>query len=117
MRLTSDGVPLWQRWGPAFDGLHLMLGFHTNAYDWSDFGKRFAQYQTGQGRPLVPVRAAWFLAAAEEQPNNVTSVVMGIVGPNGWSNYNDYFWGQGKSTGPDLRGSNIRGYWWQWQTN
>ncbi len=117
MKLDAGGVPLWQRWGPAFDGLHLMLGFHTNAYDWSNFGKKFAQYQTGQGKPLLPVRAAWFQAAAEEQPNNVTSVVMGIVGPNGWSNYNDYFWGQGGSTGPDLRGSNIQGYWWQWQTN
>ena len=117
LKLNAGGQALWQRWGPAFDGLHLLLGFDTNAYDWSNFGKRFAQWQMGRFGVTLPVRAAWFQAAAEEQPNNVRSVVMGVVGPNGLSNYNDYFWGQGGSVGPDIRGSNIKGYWWSWRTN
>lgn len=103
-----------QRWGPTFDGLHLLCGFQTNAYDWPNFGKRFAQYQLGRNfvfyTVTLPVRVAWFRAKKEEQPNDVEAVVMGVIGPSGCSNYNDYFWGKG-STGPDIRGSNILGYW------
>ncbi|MDX1600560.1 MAG: DUF6345 domain-containing protein, partial [Anaerolineales bacterium] len=102
------------RWGPAFGGLHQLLGFETNAYDWGNFGKRFAQYQLGRNFGFIeytlPVRAAWFQAASEKQPSNVRSVVMGVIGPSGSSNYNDYFHGQGPM-GPDIRGSDIRGYW------
>jgi hypothetical protein len=108
-----NGQQWYQRWGPAFDGLHLLLGFETNAYDWPNFGKRFAEYQQGRffgAFPVLPVRAAWFQAAAEEQPSGVKSVVMGVIGPNGLSNYNDYFHGNGP-VGPDIRGSDIRGYW------
>lgn len=105
-----------KRWGPAFDGLHLLLGFQTNAYDWPDFGHRFADYALGRNfviitLPPVSIRQAWFKAKAEEQPNSVESVVMGPVGPGGiLGGYNDYFWGKGPVS-CDLRGSNIRGYW------
>jgi hypothetical protein len=111
LKQTYDGLSWASRWGPAFDGLHLLLGFQTNAYDWSDFGKRFAQYQLGRdGRATLPVRAAWHQAALEEQPSGVQSVVMGVMGNGLISNYNDYFWGQG-SVGPDVREPDITGYW------
>ncbi len=122
--LTAEhnGQRWWQRWGPPFDGLHLLLGFQTNAYDDPDFAERFADYQLGREFlgglitwPALPVRSAWFQAAAEEQPGGVEAVVMGVIGRNGMSNYNDYFWGQGP-TGPDIRGSDIVGYWWQMRT-
>jgi hypothetical protein len=117
---THNGLSWAQRWGPAFDGLHLLLGFQTNAYDWSNFGRRFADYQLGRSFGFVtitlPVRAAWFQAAAEEQPSGVQSVVMGVIGPGGLSNYNDYFWGQGP-TGPDVREPSITGYWRVTMTN
>lgn len=115
LRKTYDGKEWYTRWGPAFDGLHLLCGFQTNAYDWSQFGGRFADYTLGRSfgffTVTMPVRAAWFQAKAEEQPSSVESVVMGVVGPGGCiSGYNDYFWGHGP-VGPDIRGSNIRGYW------
>jgi len=106
------------RWGPAFDGLHLLLGFQTNAYDWPNFGGRFADYVLGRKivfitLPPLSIRNAWFQAKAEEQPNSVESVVMGPVGPGGiLGGYNDYFWNKGPVS-CDLRGSNIRGYWRQ----
>jgi hypothetical protein len=116
----SYGGQSWaQRWGPAFDGLHLLLGFETNAYDWSNFGKRFAEYQ--QGRSILfftitlPVRSSWFQAALEEQPAGVRSVVMGVGGLNGANNYNDYFHGNGP-IGPDIPKSQITYYWRQVQT-
>ncbi|HDS85153.1 MAG TPA: hypothetical protein ENN97_08180 [Phycisphaerales bacterium] len=106
------------RWGPTFDGLHLLLGFQTNAYDWPNFGRRFADYTLGRKflfvtLPPLPIRTAWFKAKAEEQPASVESVVMGPVGPGGvLGGYNDYFWGKGPVS-CDLRGSNIRGFWRQ----
>ncbi len=118
---NCPGEGSWGRWGPAFDRLHLLLGFQTNAYDWPDFGKRFAQYQLGREylggliTITLPVRSAWFQAAAEEQPSGVQSVVMGVWGAAGLANYNDYFWGQGP-TGPDIPDSQILGYWRQVKT-
>ncbi len=113
----SHGGQSWaQRWGPAFDGLHLLLGFETNAYDWSNFGKRFAEYQLGRTILFttftLPVRSSWFQAAIEEQPSGVKSVVMGVGGPGGVTNYNDYFHGQGP-VGPDIDDSQITYYWRQ----
>jgi hypothetical protein len=109
------GQTWWQRWGPAFDGLHLFAGFQTLAWDWSGFGPRFADYMLGRKilffeLPPLKVRQAWTQAAIEQQPSGTQSVVMGVWGPGGLVNYNDYFWGQG-SVGPDIRGANIYGYW------
>lgn len=111
---THDGKKWWQRWGPAFNGLHLLLGFETNAYDWPNFGGRFADYMLGRNFGFttitLPVRAAWIQAAAEEQPSSVVTVVMGVYGPGGLTSYNDFFHGQG-AVSPDLMGSNIHGWW------
>jgi hypothetical protein len=113
---TYDGKSWATRWGPAFDGLHLMLGFQTNAYDWGGFGGRFADWTLGRDffffkLPPLPIRAAWCQAKAEQQPASVEAVVMGVVGPGGViSGWNDYFWGKGPVS-PDLRGGNIWGYW------
>ncbi len=113
---TYDSKSWATRWGPAFDGLHLLLGFQTNAYDWGGFGGRFADWTLGRNLglfklPPLPIRAAWFQAKAEQQPASVEAVVMGVVGPgNVLGGYNDYFWGKGPVS-CDLRGSNKRGYW------
>lgn len=111
---THGGQAWWQRWGPAFDGLHLLLGFETNAYDWSNFGRRFAEYQLGRSfiftSITLPVRSSWFQAALEEQPSGVKSVVMGVGGTGGVNNYNDFFHGQGP-VGPDIDDSQITYFW------
>ena len=119
----SYGGDSWStRWGPAFNGLHLLCGFQTTAYDWHNFGGRFADWTLGRdliiiNLPPIPVRSAWFQAKKEEQPNSVEAVVMGPLGPKVGSNwilggYNDYFWGKGPVSS-DLRGNNIHGYWRQ----
>jgi len=114
LKTEHDGKLWWQRWGPAFNGLHLLLGYQTNASANTDTAKRFAQYQLGRNigftKVTLPIRAAWCQAKKEEQPNSREAVVMGVVGPGNISNYNDYFWSKGP-VGPDIRGSNIRGYW------
>jgi hypothetical protein len=91
-----------------------LLGFETNAYDWPNFGGRFADYMLGRNFGFttitLPVRAAWIQAAAEEQPDSVVTIVMGVFGPGGLTSYNDFFHGQG-AVSPDLRGSDIHGWW------
>lgn len=109
---TYDGKSCITRWGPTFDGLHLMLGFANTAYDSDGFAGTFADWMLGRFHilPPMPVRASWLLATDSNQPGSVIASVMGVIGPAGMSNYNDYFWGKGP-VGPDLRGANIQGYW------
>jgi len=115
LKWSSDGKNVVQRWGPAFDRLHMLLGFDTNAYDWSGFGGRFANYALGWDLgfvtlPPLPVRQAWFLAKRDEQPASVVAGAMGPIGPSNVSNCNEYFWGKGP-TGPDISKANIQGWW------
>ena len=113
---TGSGGQWYQRWAQEFDGLHLLLGFHTNAYDWSGFGHRFADWMLGRRFGSVtlqpiPIRAAWFQASKEQQPTGTRAAVMGVYGAGGVSNYNDYFHGKGP-VGPDIRGNAIAGWWY-----
>ena len=109
---TYNGVKWYDRWIPAFDGLHQLLGFETLAQDNSGFGAGFADWTLGRYNilPPMPIRLSWFLAKSQYQPSDRQAVVIGVIGPGGISNCNDYFWGRG-SVGPDIRGSNIQGCW------
>jgi hypothetical protein len=107
LRTTWDNLSRFGRWKQEFDGLHHLLGFNTLAYAWSSFSGEFASNLVDHD---MTVRQAWFDAVADEQPDCVEPVVMGVMGANNMSNWNDHFWGKG-SVGPDIRGSNITGYW------
>jgi hypothetical protein len=108
LRNSWSGMSHFSRWKQEFDGLHNLLGFHTLAYAWSSFSGEFAHNLVDHG---MTVRQAWFDAVADEQPDCVEPVVMGVFGnKNGLSNSNDHFWGHG-AVGPDIRGSNVGGYW------
>ena len=112
----GSGGAWYERWGQEFDGLHLLLGFHTSAYDWSGFGHRFADWMLGRQigpvtLPPVSIVAAWLQASKEQQPDGVVPAVMGVYGAGGVSNYGDYFHGQGP-VGPDMRGASIAGWWY-----
>jgi Family of unknown function (DUF6345)/HYR domain len=112
---SYGGLNWAQRWGPTFDGLHLLLGFSNTAYDEDGFGNAFAQWMLGYRigpvtLPPMPIRSAWFLAKDGNQPSSVIACTMGVIGPSGLSGYDDYFWGKGP-VGPDVRGANIHGYW------
>lgn len=112
----SSGGYWYQRWGQEFDGLHMILGFHTNAYDWSGFGHRFADWMLGRKigivtLPPLPIRMAWFQATKEQQPKGVVAAVMGVYGSGGITSYNDYFHGMGPVS-PDLRAGQYAGWWY-----
>jgi hypothetical protein len=109
---TYGGKKWYDRWIPDFDGLHIMLGFETNAHDWSGFGYAFADWMHGKFGILPPmrVRDAWFLAKAEQQPAADIAVAIGVIGPGGCHNMNDYFHGRGP-VGPDIRKNQVQGCW------
>ena len=106
---TWSGLNRFDRWRQEFDGLHLMLGFHTNATAWASFSGAFANNML-QADPMT-VRQAWFEAIESDQPDGRVGTVMGVFRSGDFaSNCNDYFWGHG-SVGPDIRNSDIGGNW------
>ncbi len=114
---NTDGQVV-ARLGPVFQGLHSLLGFDSNAVVEPNLGGIFGDFLFGTatnpnshslGAHLTVVQA-WALAAILTNPSDRVWAAMGPYGPNAVSDVADHFWGFG-STGPDIRGSFIQGYW------
>ena len=111
---TNGPIDYFGRWGGTIDGLHMLNGFHTNAYCvGGGTGGSFADYLFP--RPLVDgpgshVRNAWAQMAIDREPSGVVYRSMGNIGSGEVTNIGDYFWGQGP-TGPDIPASNRIGQW------
>jgi hypothetical protein len=114
----------WQRWGPAFDGLHSLLGFETTASDNGvGFMTNFPENILGITLPLLgmvfPAQTlveGWLNAAIANQMG--TPAAMGptfnlsIEGFTfGISDYGDSYWGKG-GVGPNIPKSLINGWWY-----
>jgi hypothetical protein len=117
LRDTNGSNDYFGRWGQAINGLHMLNGFHTNAYCvGGGTGGRFADYLFPYKifgitiRPALTVRNAWAQMAFDKEPNGVVFRSMGNIGPGGVTNINDYFWGQG-ATGPDISKASRTGMW------
>lgn len=109
LRDTNGTNDYFDRWGPTMDGLHLLNGFHTNAYCiGGGTGERFAEYLFPEKflwwttRPALTVQQAWARMADDLEPAGVRWRSMSPIGPGGVTNINDYFWGEG-TVGPDIR--------------
>jgi Family of unknown function (DUF6345) len=113
------------RWGPDFDGLHLMLGFSTEAlagattgpFGWGDsFEKRFVNDMAATVNPKWPmtIQQSWFDAAKSANVGN--PAVLAPIGPGGVCDLNDYWWGVG-SVGPRIRASQIKGWYYKTESN
>lgn len=109
LRDTTGTLDYFSRWRQVFQGLHMLNGFHTNAYCvGGGTGRTFAEYLFPKEflwwtlRPAQRVRVAWAKMAIEKEPRGV---VYRSMGPwrvsDGVSSINDYFWGQGPVS-PDL---------------
>ena len=105
----GDGQEPFRNWKQEFDGLHLLLGFHTNAAARNAFSGAFASNMVDSN---MTVLQAWFEAIDDHQPNDRVGIVMGVFRASDWAwNYNDHFHGKG-SVGPDISGSNIGLGWY-----
>ncbi|MFL5385375.1 MAG: DUF6345 domain-containing protein [Longimicrobiaceae bacterium] len=96
-QVTPGASSALDRWAPAFDGLHLLMGYASRSYDSQAEGRTVVKYAR-EGLPLVD---AWLRTAKELQGPRVYAAVMYAVGPSG-SARNDHLWGVG-SVSPDFR--------------
>ena len=105
----GDGQEPFRNWKQEFDGLHLLLGFHTNASVSNGFSGAFASNMVDSN---MTVLQAWFEAIDDHQPNDRVGIVMGVFRASDWVwNYSDHFHGKG-SVGPDISGSSIGLGWY-----
>jgi hypothetical protein len=110
---NNSGIHVSQRWLPCFDGLHLLLGFVTDAYAETGFPKVFAN-NMGAGGAASSIYQAWFDAA--KSCGTGSAGVLSALGPNAAWDIGDYWWGEGK-VGPTIRASRIQGWSFIYQSN
>ncbi len=116
LRDTNGFHDYFSRWGGAVDGLHMLNGFHTNAYCvGGGTGGTFAAYLFPRQilwwtLPALTVRNAWAQMAIDKEPSGVVYRSMGNIAPGGVTNIGDFFWGQGP-TGPDIPVAGRIGQW------
>jgi len=103
----------WQRWGSAFNGLHIALGFHTEMYYAPmDTASPFAVNMLTSTNTIV---GAWFSASTATQPNGpcpngpVVAAAMGPIGPGGVTDINDRYCGP---IGPSIPPPYTNGWWY-----
>jgi hypothetical protein len=118
----SNARDPWNRWGPAFNGLHSMLGFETNASDNGvGFMTDFPLNMLGLTLPLYDLEPqtvvqAWLNAAIANQMGTpaafgpISDVTIDGV-THGISDYGDYYWGKGP-VGPTIERASISGWWY-----
>ena len=106
LQTETGGLAWWQRWGGAFDGLHLLLGYANITLDNPYEGGLLGTYLLNG----LTLRHAWILSATESQSPDETLAIMGVWGRDGVNNYNDHFWGQGL-VGPDIPATKVEGFW------
>lgn len=116
----------FERWGPAFNGMHSMLGFETDAWSDSITGIGGDSFETVfiKGMAATPwtltIQQAWFHAALTTGPLWQSGGVgepacLGPIAGGGAWDRDDYWWGMG-AVGPTIRAYNIKGWFYLYQT-
>jgi len=85
--LERDGV--FDRWRPAFRGLHYMLGFHTTTSDEANRGRILAEHLNAGDT----MRVAWIKACQETEDSLVEWAYLRADG-GGSDTYNDHWHGK-----------------------
>jgi hypothetical protein len=117
---NSPEGPAENRWGPAFNGLHMLTGFRQLAWGDTEFPQTFANAMLGvnniDAQPM-PILCAWWNAALLYQnryddQNQYTgrAAIIGPYGPLGVCDSGDFYWGKG-SVGPTITSDQITGWW------
>jgi subtilisin family serine protease len=122
LQFNDGGNLVWDRWGPDFDGLHILTGFRTLAWAQTGFPAVYTDNLLGWRHflffripwPPMSVVNSWFSAAADRQnrPDGTgRAAALGPIGPGGVCDINDYYWGRGP-VGPTISAGLIRGWWY-----
>ncbi|GAB3246781.1 hypothetical protein GCM10027456_17740 [Kineosporia babensis] len=118
---TNGKKDYFARWSKAFQGLHLMNGFDTNAYCIpGGTGKTFANYLFEEKflwwtvRDPLTVQQAWASMAGDLEPAGVRWRSVSPATASLVTNLSDYYWGEGP-VGPDIRPNaavnKLAGFW------
>jgi hypothetical protein len=117
---NSGGETVFDRWGPALDGVHMVLGFHTGAHDKENRGSYLAFYLSDWDFGIIKfdaltVKDAWFAACKATEGSSVwTAVLYATQSNDPWSPQlndpiNDHIWGQGYVSSDPTSPK-----WWVW---
>jgi hypothetical protein len=114
------GLSWDERWGPAFNGLHLICGFITNAgVDGHNLLKYFAENKYDERETVMD---AWFNAALDDQDSGRIAAVMGVLvddadtghneAPSSISGLSRAHWNDEIfNRGTDVEWLDIKGWW------
>jgi hypothetical protein len=98
------GLNVAQRWGVAFNGLHVLAGFSSLDYGDGPFENTVAKNILGVGGSPQTIVQAWFNAAQSTGAGTPAAMgpALSIGGGLFWmANIDDFYWGKG-SVGPTL---------------
>jgi hypothetical protein len=118
--LEQDSSP-WLSWGQAFNGLHSIFAFDTEAGDSNQFVSDFVLGYLGVNIPFFSyepqtIVQSWVSATFATDIGTpaamgpITNVDVGGV-TIGVSDFADYYWGRG-SVGPTISRNMINGWWY-----
>lgn len=107
LRESAEGWTWTTLWGSAFNGLHALLGFHTNAAASGNLGADLAKHMHGYGYVSAKkIHESFVQAAKDGQPaGRIWATVYPVSTAYEW-NRNDFFHGRG-SVSADIAASNI----------
>jgi hypothetical protein len=100
----GSGLNVAQRWGVAFNGLHVMAGFSSLDYGDGPFENAVADNILGVGGSPQTIVQSWFNAAQSTGAGTPAAIgpALSIGGGLFWmANLDDYYWGKG-SVGPTI---------------
>lgn len=113
---SSSGNP-WDRWGPAFNGLHSLLAFTTIAWDnnGTNFMLDFPANILGATSSPQTIVQGWLNSAISNQIGTPAAIgpILNVRLPLGTfaiCDYYDNYWGKG-SVGPNIDRRHINGWW------
>ncbi len=104
----SNDLNVVDRWLPSFNGLHLLLGFSSEAEAMTGFPQVFAGNMVS-GPPAPSIYQAWFDAA--KSCHTGQAAVLAPLGPNAVWDIADCWWGEGP-VGPTLLPSQFKGWYY-----
>jgi hypothetical protein len=107
-----DKLDAWHRWGTAFDGLHMLLGFQKIvANDNGQFTRTFAENILGSETPKrcpMTILQAWLNAG---DSSGATPVGMGPINCDNVSDIGDFYFGKGMQN-VSIPAGEIKGWWY-----
>jgi len=72
---NENGENVFERWGPALQGVHMICSFATGSQNVQTRGMRFAMYLTGPFFRYT-IKKAWFQACADTEGSNCWAAVL-----------------------------------------